>query len=145
MLDRSLLCALVLVTAACAGTGSARAFDETKYPDLKGQWTRISPPGMPAFDPGKPRGRGQEAPLTPEYQAVFEANLADIAAGGEGAWPGYTCRPPGMPAMMTAYEAMEVVIEAVHGKTDAVVRESAGLVYNLTVLWAAAGVRTQDV
>ena len=29
-------------------------------------------------------GRGQGAPLTPEYQAVFEANLADQKAGGQG-------------------------------------------------------------
>ena len=31
------------------------------------------------------------------------------------------------------------------GKSDAVVRESADLLYNLTVLWASAGVRPEDV
>src|ERR1700760_416836 len=100
----------IALTVLMMTLASAEAFDDATYPNLKGQWTRISPPGMPAFDPNKPRGRGQEAPYTPEYQAVFEANLRDIAEGGEGAWPGYTCRPPGMPAMMTAYEAMEIVI-----------------------------------
>ena len=44
-----------------------------------------------------------------------------------------------------AEEAIEVVIDAVNGKTDAVVRESADLLYNLTVLWASAGVRPEDV
>jgi hypothetical protein len=90
--------------------GSAAAFDDAQYPDLKGQWSRISPPGQPAFDPSKPRGWGQEVPLTPEYKAVFEANLKDLAAGGEGRWPGYGCRPPGMPPLMTAYEPMEVIV-----------------------------------
>jgi phosphoribosyl-ATP pyrophosphohydrolase len=48
-------------------------------------------------------------------------------------------------AKKLAEEAIEVVIDAVNGKTDAVIRESADLLYNLTVLWAAAGVRPQDV
>jgi phosphoribosyl-ATP pyrophosphohydrolase len=48
-------------------------------------------------------------------------------------------------AKKLAEEAIEVVIDAVNGKTDAVVRESADLLYNLTVLWASAGVRPEDV
>ena len=48
-------------------------------------------------------------------------------------------------AKKLAEEAIEVVIDAVNGKTDAVVRESADLLYNLTVLWAGAGVRPEDV
>jgi phosphoribosyl-ATP pyrophosphohydrolase len=44
-----------------------------------------------------------------------------------------------------AEEAIEVVIDAVNGDGEAVVRESADLLYNLTVLWAAAGVRPEDV
>jgi len=63
---------------------------------MEGIWKRVVVPGQPAFDPSKPRGRGQEAPLTPEYQANFEANLRDLALGGEGNWPGYNCLPPGM-------------------------------------------------
>ena len=34
---------------------------------------------------------------------------------------------------------------AVNRKPDAVIRESADLLYNLTVLWASAGVRPADV
>jgi phosphoribosyl-ATP pyrophosphohydrolase len=48
-------------------------------------------------------------------------------------------------AKKLAEEAIEVVIDAVNGKTDAVVRESADLLYNPTVLWASAGVAPQDV
>jgi phosphoribosyl-ATP pyrophosphohydrolase len=48
-------------------------------------------------------------------------------------------------AKKLAEEAIEVVIDAVNGDADAVVRESADLLYNLTVLWAAAGVRPEDV
>jgi hypothetical protein len=69
----------VLAAALCTAMSAALAFDDAKYPDLSGQWIRLSPPGQPGFDPGKPRGRGQEAPLTPEYQAVFEANRVDLA------------------------------------------------------------------
>ena len=48
-------------------------------------------------------------------------------------------------AKKLAEEAIEVVIDAINGKSDAVVRESADLLYNLVVLWAAAGVRPEDV
>jgi phosphoribosyl-ATP pyrophosphohydrolase len=48
-------------------------------------------------------------------------------------------------AKKLAEEAIEVVIDAVNGKTEAVVRESADLLYNLTVLWASAGVHPEDV
>jgi phosphoribosyl-ATP pyrophosphohydrolase len=48
-------------------------------------------------------------------------------------------------AKKLAEEAVEVVIDAMHGDRDAVVRESADLLYNLVVLWVAAGVRPQHV
>ena len=54
-------------------------------------------------------------------------------------------RGPAKMAKKLAEEAIEVVIDAVNGKTEAVVRESADLLYNLTVLWASAGVRPDDV
>ena len=107
---QSALGAIALAAVLALGATGARAFDDAQYPNLKGQWRRISPPGQPAFDPSKQRGDGQEAPLTPEYQAVYAANIADMKAGGEGQWPGFTCRPPGMPPMMTAYEPMEIVV-----------------------------------
>src|SRR4051794_15278478 len=48
-------------------------------------------------------------------------------------------------AKKLAEEAVEVVIDAMHGHRDAVVRESADLIYNLVVLWVSAGVDPQDV
>jgi len=48
-------------------------------------------------------------------------------------------------AKKLAEEAIEVAIDAVNGNTEAVIRESADLLYNLTVLWADAGVRPADV
>jgi phosphoribosyl-ATP pyrophosphohydrolase len=54
-------------------------------------------------------------------------------------------RGPAKMAKKLAEEAIEVVIDAVNGNSAAVVRESADLLYNLTVLWASAGVRPEDV
>ena len=48
-------------------------------------------------------------------------------------------------AKKLAEEAIEVVIDAMNGERDAVVRESADLLYNLVVLWAEAEIRPQDV
>ena len=44
-----------------------------------------------------------------------------------------------------AEEAIEVVIDAMHGNSDAVVRESADLLYNLVVVWVTSGVHPKDV
>jgi phosphoribosyl-ATP pyrophosphohydrolase len=54
-------------------------------------------------------------------------------------------RGPAKMAKKLAEEAIEVVIDAVNGKTDAVIRECADLLYNLSVLWASAGVKPDDV
>ena len=54
-------------------------------------------------------------------------------------------RGPAKMAKKLAEEAIEVVIDAVAGDSEAVIRESADLLYNLTVLWASAGVRPEDV
>jgi len=48
-------------------------------------------------------------------------------------------------AKKLAEEAVEVVIDAMHGRTDAVIRESADLLYNLVVLWVSSGVHPQEV
>jgi phosphoribosyl-ATP pyrophosphohydrolase len=48
-------------------------------------------------------------------------------------------------AKKLAEEAIEVAIDAVSGNSEAVVRESADLLYNLMVVWVAAGVRPEDV
>ncbi|MDI1266186.1 MAG: phosphoribosyl-ATP diphosphatase [bacterium] len=76
------------------------------------------------------------------YQAVIAAKDLDPAISRTAR---LFQRGPSKMAKKLAEEAIEVVIDAVNGKTDAVVRESADLLYNLTVLWAAAGVKPEDV
>jgi len=48
-------------------------------------------------------------------------------------------------AKKLAEEAVEVVIDAMHGQPEAVVHESADLLYNLVVLWVHSGIRPDDV
>src|ERR671934_1549858 len=76
------------------------------------------------------------------YQAVLAAKDLDPATSRTAR---LFQRGPSKMAKKLAEEAIEVVIDAVNGDTEAVVRESADLLYNLTVLWASAGVRPEDV
>jgi hypothetical protein len=108
MLDRSLPGALAFAAALCLSAAPTRAWDDAKYPDLQGQWRSIGGPGR--FDLSKPGGRGQQAPLTAEYQKVFEANLVDQAAGGQGTTPTYKCISPGMPRVTNGYGEMEFIV-----------------------------------
>ncbi len=109
MVYRSSIGSIALAAALCVPFAGAQAFDEGKYPDLKGQWVRTDT-GPPRYDPTKPSGRGQQAPLKPEYQAVLEASLAEQAKGGQGGDPTYTCLSPGMPRIMNVYEGVEIVV-----------------------------------
>jgi len=98
---RCLIAAGTLVAAMIGLSGpGAQAFDESKYPNLKGQWERI----------GGPRWDDAHAPLTAEYRAIWEESLKDMAQGGQGIDPTYTCIPPGMPRIMNAYDPMEIVV-----------------------------------
>ena len=76
------------------------------------------------------------------YQAVIAAKDLDPATSRTAR---LFQRGPAKMAKKLAEEAIEVVIDAVNGDNDAVVRESADLLYNLTVLWAAAGVTPEHV
>jgi hypothetical protein len=98
--------AISLAAAIGATIMGAWAHDESKYPDLKGQWVSGVGPDA-AWDPTRPAGRGQRAPLTPEYQAIFEATLARDAAGLR---PLALCIPPGMPRAMIGYAPMEFIV-----------------------------------
>jgi len=108
MLHRSLsavaLAAALTATLSVGQFSAAQAFDESKYPDLTGQWHRVGPPRW--IIPGS----GLKPPLTPEYMKVFEANQADMAAGGPGNVPSWYCLPQGMPMVMNIYDPMEVIV-----------------------------------
>src|SRR5438034_6394831 len=88
----------VLWTAAA----SAQIMDYGKYPAWSGQWLAVPNGGPPRYDPSKPPGRGQQAPLKPEYAAIHEASLKDQAEGGQGIDIGYRCVPSGVPRQMSA-------------------------------------------
>ena len=69
-----------------------------------------APGGQPSFDQTKPWGRGQEAPLTPQYQKVLDDSIADQAEGGQGNnFDRARCMPTGMPHMMT-FGPLEFVV-----------------------------------
>jgi hypothetical protein len=107
---RSSIGIITLLVAVIAAATGAQAFDAAKYPDWSGQWRR--PPGVGnQWDTSKPARRGQQPPLTPEYKAIYEANLADQAAGGQGTDPTFTCIPDGMPRAMNVIFPMEIVIQ----------------------------------
>jgi hypothetical protein len=118
MFYRGSIWASVLAAALLTTLAGAWAFDESKYPDLKGQWRRGPNADIAGvlqgrgntFDPSKGWGPAQQAPLTPEYQARFEANLADQAAGGQGIGVTYTCVSPGMPRVTNGYGQTEFVV-----------------------------------
>jgi hypothetical protein len=108
MLYRSSIGSFVLTVALSMAIAGARAHDETKYPDWTGQWRRPAGVGN-QWDTSRPPRQGQP-PLTPEYQAIYEANLKDQAAGGQGTDPTYTCIPDGMPRAMNVIFPMEIVV-----------------------------------
>jgi hypothetical protein len=81
----------------------------SKFPDFSGQWNRVPDGDVPRYDPTKPI-RKQQAPLRPEYQALFEASIRDQDEGGMGLDTAYTCRPPGLPRMMSGVTLMEFLI-----------------------------------
>ena len=110
MVEASALRAAALAATMVVAAAAAQAHDETKYPEFGGHWTRGN--GSAAWDQSKPGGLRQQPPLTPEYQAIFEANLASLASGGEVYNQQATCLPSGMPRMMIAYEPIELIITA---------------------------------
>jgi hypothetical protein len=109
MQGRSLIGAFGVVATLLITTAVAQAFDDTKYPDLSGAWERTGG-AAPRFDTSKPRGLPQKPPLTAEFQALFEASIADQATGGQGDHTVYRCFAWGMPAMMNAYAPLEIVV-----------------------------------
>jgi hypothetical protein len=114
MLARSAVGAVALGAMVCLAAGGAFAFDDALYPNLKGQWIGVRPitgSGLqPSFDPYRRWGTTQDAPLTAEYRALFEANLEQQRDGGQGTNATSTCLAPGMPMVMNAHSPMEIIV-----------------------------------
>ena len=105
-----LIGALAISALLGAGAAQAQEFGASKYPDWKGQWLRTGRGNGNAWDPTKPLGLGEGAPLIPEYQAILEAAVADEKAGGQGIDPTYLCVPSGLPRSMIAVLPMEIIV-----------------------------------
>jgi len=88
----------------------ASRYDPARYPDWSGPMRWIATPGGNRYDPTKPAGRGQQAPLTAEYQTKLEAGLKDQAEGGQGANQTYSCLPGGLPREMAGNQGLEFVV-----------------------------------
>jgi len=117
MFPQSFIGVSVIMAVLFMAVGEVSAFDQTKYPDLRGEWRRGPDTGVRVarfpgaiFDPSKGWGPAQQPPLIPQYQARFETNLADLAAGGQGIGETYTCVSPGMPRVTNAYGETEFVV-----------------------------------
>jgi hypothetical protein len=118
MRDRCGLGVIVLMAALGAAAGASTAAStaawaleganhDAKYPDIGGTWVR---PGAAQWDPTKPAGLRQQAPLTAEYQAIFENNLNIAKSGGQEYNPQVNCLPAGMPRVMIAYDPLEFIV-----------------------------------
>src|SRR5207245_4687670 len=113
-----------LIGVLCAFLTGAPALDETKYPDGKGQWVRAGGANAAPWDARKPSARkpsarkpsahkpdahesdahesdaheswglGQQPPLAPQYQALFDANLKQLAASVKAGDPTTSRIPP---------------------------------------------------
>ena len=102
MHQRTSIAAIALASALCVTMEGAEAWDPSRYPDFSGQWRTIGGPGRWARD--------QKAPLTPEYQAIFDA---DAHEGGQSYHnKTYLCWSPGMPRVTNGYGEIEFVMTA---------------------------------
>lgn len=118
MFRKSSIAAIALAAQCIAAAGAhaqdapknASQYDPSRYPDWSGPMRWVATAGGNRYDPTKPAGLAQQAPLTPEYQARFEADLKDQAEGGEGDNQTYACVPGGLPREMAGNQGLEFVV-----------------------------------
>jgi hypothetical protein len=110
MFDRGMIGSIALSAALLLTLSSAQAFDESKYPDLTGQWRRTAT-GQTRYDPSKPAA-AQQAPLKEEYKAIHAASIANQNAGGQGLDTAYRCIPMGMPRQMSGTFPFEILVRS---------------------------------
>ena len=107
MLLRTAIRSAALGAALSVMAIDAFAHDEAHFPNMRAQWVRM---GSAQFDPSKPGGLAQEAPLSAEYQAKLEEILANRAVGSLEGNATVSCLPPGMPRSMIVYETMQIIV-----------------------------------
>src|ERR1700758_298097 len=109
MLYRSAVGLVAVVAALAMPPAGAGADDQSKYPDWSGQWRKVND-GVPRYDPSKPNGRGQQAPLKEKYRLIQEASMAEQAQGRQGLYlNSVRCIPTGMPYTMSIVFPFEFV------------------------------------
>jgi hypothetical protein len=102
---------IAAMLAVALSVAAAAAQDNPRYPDWSGQWRKAPDGGPPRYDPSKPDGAGQQAPLNEEYRRIHEASMADQALGGQGLYiSSVKCIPMGMPFQMSIVFPFEFVI-----------------------------------
>jgi phosphoribosyl-ATP pyrophosphohydrolase len=84
--------------------------------------------------------------MSDSISRLYSSVLAARDSGAEGSRTAKLMRE-GMSKMAkkVAEEAVEVSLDAVAGNRDALIRESADLIYNLAVLWAGSGITPDEV
>ena len=106
---------LVQAAALLTTIGGAQAFDESKYPNWKGQWVRMIVPGVrgqPSFDQTRGWGLENGAPLKDEFRKITQDSIDDQQRGGHGNNIDHVrCSAAGMPWMMIAFRPLEFVIK----------------------------------
>ena len=97
-----ILIGVLTMAATLATATAASAHDESKYPDWSGQWRWNAMGGGPRYDPSKPAGAAQQAPLKEEFKRIHEENMAEQAQGSQGLYAqSAKCIPMGMPFQMS--------------------------------------------
>jgi hypothetical protein len=92
--------------AASASTYVAKPYKPKSKRDFTGLWD--NPDGI-GWTPGLPPGPGQNPPLTPEYQKIFEGHQQAAREGRPTGDPTAGCLPQGMPRIMTMTYPMEII------------------------------------
>src|SRR6476620_6000912 len=106
MINRTTPGKMTFAVSFAIAASSASADDLRKYPDFRAQWNRAD---SAQFDPSKPAGNAQKAPLNAEYQAMFDATTADRNLGGLADNYTASCLPGGMPRAMIGYEPIDFI------------------------------------
>lgn len=105
----NLVYALPILAIAVAAAPALGA--DMKYPDWEGNWHNPQAAHKDSpWDPTKPMGLGQQAPLTEDGMHILEASLKAQSLGGRGNNHRAICLLDGMPRMMSLETPMEIII-----------------------------------
>lgn len=105
----------------------------TKKSDRKTNGIRLIPPALPDADPGV---------MDRLWAVVTSRRDADPSVSHSAR---LLSRGTAKIAQKFGEESVETIIEAVAGNRDALIAESADVLYHLIVLWVDAGIRSDEI